>query len=82
MAAATECGGAVAARVRDFAYNVPMSSLNNACDVKGVADALRTALDMPLAERRERWQTLIEGVRRNDVAKWRDSFLERLYAVR
>ena len=37
---------------------------------------------MPLAERRERWQTLIEGARRNDVAKWRDSFLERLYAVR
>ena len=54
----------------------------NPYDVKGVADALQSALNMPLAERRERWQTLIEGVRRDDVAKWRDSFLERLYAVR
>ena len=37
---------------------------------------------MPLAERKERWRTLVEGVRRDDVTAWRESFLERLYAVR
>ena len=54
----------------------------NPYDVRGVADALQTALNMPLAERKERWTTLIDGVRRDDVGKWRDSFLERLYSVR
>ena len=54
----------------------------NPYDIQGVADALQTALNMPLAERKARWRTLIEGVRRNDVAAWRESFLDRLYAVR
>ena len=54
----------------------------NPYDVQGVADALQTALNMSLTERKARWTTLIEGVRRDDVAAWRESFLERLYAVR
>ena len=54
----------------------------NPYDVQGVADALQRALNMPLAERKERWRTLVEGVRRDDVTAWRESFLERLYAVR
>ena len=54
----------------------------NPYDIQGVADALQTALNMPRAERKARWKTLIEGVRRDDVASWRDAFLERLYAVR
>ena len=54
----------------------------NPYDVQGVADALQRALDMSLAERKERWRTLVEGVRRDDVTAWRESFLERLYAVR
>ena len=54
----------------------------NPYDVQGVADALQTALNLPLAERKARWRTLIEGVRRDDVMAWRESFLERLYAVR
>ena len=54
----------------------------NPYDVQGVADALQTALNMPLAERKERWRTLVEGVRRDDVTAWRESFLERLYAIR
>ena len=53
----------------------------NPYDVQGVADALQTALNMPLAERKARWGKLIEGVRRDDVTAWRESFLERLYAA-
>ncbi len=54
----------------------------NPYDVQDVADALQRALNMRLAERKERWRTLVEGVRRDDVTAWRESFLERLYAVR
>ena len=54
----------------------------NPRDLEGVADALQSAFNMPLAEHRERWQTPIEGVRHDDVAKSRDSVLERRYAVR
>ena len=50
--------------------------------VQGVADALRTALDMPPAERKAWWRKLVEGVLRDDVTAWRESFLERLYAMR
>ena len=51
-------------------------------DTQGVADALRTALNMPLAERKARWKKLVEGVRRDDVTAWHESILERLYAAR
>ena len=54
----------------------------NPYDTQGVADALQTALNMPLAERKARWKKLVEGVRRDDVTAWRESFLERLYAAR
>ena len=54
----------------------------NPYDIQGVADALQSALNMPLAERKARWTTLNEGVRRDDVSKWRDAFLQVLYAVR
>ena len=54
----------------------------NPYDTQGVADALQTALNMPLAERKARWKKLVEGVRRDDVTAWRESFLERLYAGR
>ena len=50
----------------------------NPYDVQGVADALHSALGMPLAEREERWRTLMEGVRRNNVTVWRESFVAHL----
>lgn len=50
----------------------------NPYDIKGVADALQTALNMSLQERRERWSTLIKDVRENDVAAWSRSFLDEL----
>ena len=50
----------------------------NPYDVQGVADALHSALGMPRAERKERWRTLVEGVRRNSVTVWRESFVAHL----
>lgn len=43
-----------------------------------VADAMRRALNMPLEERRRRWRALMDGVERDDVMAWRDSFVASL----
>jgi trehalose 6-phosphate synthase len=47
-----------------------------------VAEAIRKALAMPLDERKARWRSLIENVRRDDVTAWRDSFVSTLNAER
>jgi trehalose 6-phosphate synthase len=46
-----------------------------------VADAIRRGLDMPLAERKRRWENLMSLVSRGDVDTWRDSFVTALRAV-
>ena len=75
-------GVLVLSRFAGAARHADGALIVNPYDIQGVADALQTALNMSLAERKARWRTLIEGVRRNDVAAWRESFLDRLYAIR
>jgi len=43
-----------------------------------VADAIARALNMPLQERKARWQELFEGVRTQDVSWWRETFVRAL----
>ena len=43
-----------------------------------ISDRIHDALNMPLAERRSRWEKLADGVRRQDVHWWRKSFLDAL----
>jgi trehalose 6-phosphate synthase len=50
----------------------------NPSDREHVAEALRQALAMPLAERVRRWEVLMDGVQTGDVAAWRDAFVARL----
>jgi trehalose 6-phosphate synthase len=45
-----------------------------------VADSIRRALQMPLSERRSRWEQLMDQVTVNDVTRWRDAFVARLSA--
>ena len=52
----------------------------NPYDLDGVADALATARTMPLAERRERWHTMMELLRRRDITYWRRRYLAALEA--
>jgi trehalose 6-phosphate synthase len=47
-----------------------------------LADAIGAAIAMPRAERLRRWQGLMEGVVRDDVGAWRDSFLAALQDAR
>lgn len=50
----------------------------NPHDPHGLAQAIRTALDMPIAERRKRHAALFERLAENDVSKWSATFLNRL----
>jgi trehalose 6-phosphate synthase len=52
----------------------------NPYDVTGVAEALQTALWMPLPERRERYEAMMSVIRRNDIHAWIEHFLEALQA--
>ena len=45
-----------------------------------VAEAIRQGLNMPLKQRKARWEALMENVETNDVSRWRDSFVETLRA--
>jgi trehalose 6-phosphate synthase len=47
-----------------------------------MADALHRALSMKLDERIRRWESLIEGVRSDDITSWRDSFVHALQGAR
>ena len=46
----------------------------NPFDIDGVAEAIREALLMPLDERVDRWQAMMQVLRRKDIAHWRESF--------
>ncbi|HEX5418520.1 MAG TPA: trehalose-6-phosphate synthase [Gammaproteobacteria bacterium] len=55
--------------------------LVNPYDKEGVADGLQEAIDMPLAERRERHRAMFEVVQKNDIHSWSRRFLETLIAA-
>jgi trehalose 6-phosphate synthase len=55
--------------------------LVNPYDTRGIANAIHRAFTMPLAERRERHQSLLAALCRNDIHSWYGRFLERLTAV-
>ena len=54
----------------------------NPHDIAEVAEKLRQALNMPLEERKERWQALNETVRKVSARRWAADFLEALEASR
>jgi len=53
--------------------------LVNPYDIEGVADALKQALDMPLAERKERMARLKKRIRNQDVFWWADRYLAAVF---
>ena len=56
--------------------------LVNPYDRRGVANGLNTANEMPLAERRERYEAMVATLRQNDVHAWSRRFTEALHAKR
>jgi trehalose 6-phosphate synthase len=54
----------------------------NPYSIEETADAIKVALEMTLAERRERHGALLAGIQKHDAAAWSQSFLEYLKRVR
>jgi len=52
--------------------------LVNPYDTRGMAHAIQQAFNMPLAERRDRHQAMIEVLRRNSIGAWHSSFVSTL----
>jgi len=46
-----------------------------------VAEAIRRGLNMPLKERKKRWEALMDHVQTGNVARWRDDFVAALTAT-
>ena len=55
--------------------------LVNPYDLDGVADAISTAVRMPLPERRERWRAMFDLLGKHDITAWRHGFLDALAAA-
>ncbi|WP_045727030.1 alpha,alpha-trehalose-phosphate synthase (UDP-forming) [Xanthomonas sp. GPE 39] len=52
--------------------------LVNPHDLDGVADAIATAASLPKAQRIERWQAMMDHLRKHDISAWRQSYLQEL----
>ena len=55
--------------------------LVNPYDLDGVADAIATAAEMPMDERRERWTSMMTRLRTHDITAWRRTYIEALKAA-
>jgi trehalose 6-phosphate synthase len=71
-------GVLVLSRFAGAACELPEALLVNPHDVEEVADAIATAWDMRLSERRERWRSMMTTLRQHDVTAWRRGFLDAL----
>ena len=52
--------------------------LVNPYDTDGVAAAIARAMSMPIEERRERWQPMMDRLREYDITRWRQDYLAAL----
>ena len=64
------------------AQELPEAVIVNPFDVEGMAEAIWRALEMPLFERRERWEAMMRVLERNDITAWREGFIGALSRCR
>jgi trehalose 6-phosphate synthase len=53
----------------------------NPYDTRGMAHAIQQAFNMPLAERRERHQAMLDVLRRNSIVHWHTTFVDTLESL-
>jgi trehalose 6-phosphate synthase len=53
----------------------------NPYDARGMAHAIQQAFNMPIGERRERHQAMIEVLRKNSITAWHTTFVDTLESV-
>ncbi len=62
------------------AHELVEAIIVNPYDREGMAEAIWQGLEMPLDERKERWNAMMATLRRNDADAWRRRFLDALAA--
>jgi len=73
-------GVLVLSRFAGAADELAEAIIINPLDPVDIVESLQAALTMPLPERRRRWQAMFEHVRRNDIHRWRSSYIDALAA--
>lgn len=68
---AEDPGVLVLSQFAGAARQMKESVIVNPHDLDGTAEAIKMALDMPLSERKERWNALFDGICREDINWWR-----------
>lgn len=71
-------GVLVLSRFAGAARELDAALIVNPFDFDGVADAIAQGLEMPLDERKERWQTMMKVLKENTLNDWCCSFLKAL----
>lgn len=79
---AEDPGVLVLSRFAGAAEVLDAAMIVNPYNIEAVADTLQRAVHMPVDERRARWHSLCDTVRRNDAAAWRESYLSALTSAR
>jgi trehalose 6-phosphate synthase len=74
-------GVLVLSRFAGAAEQMGEALLVNPFSREELSDAIKRALTMPLAERRRKWECLMQVVRDTDVGVWRNDFVATLRAV-
>jgi trehalose 6-phosphate synthase len=74
-------GVLILSRFAGAAQQMTDALLVNPYHTDDIADALKTALAMPLAERKARWSKLVAGVREETVQRWTADFTRDLAAT-
>ncbi|MGH8026065.1 MAG: alpha,alpha-trehalose-phosphate synthase (UDP-forming) [Pseudoxanthomonas sp.] len=74
-------GVLILSRFAGAAEELEQALLVNPHDVEEMAEAIGTAAAMPLSERKERWNAMMESLRSNTVDRWARRFLAALRAA-
>ena len=75
-------GALVLSTMAGAAKELTDALLINPYDIDSVAESIHKALTMPLGERKERHQGMIEVLRKNDITAWRTRFVDALIETR
>ncbi len=75
---AEDPGVLVLSQMAGAARQLDSALLVNPHDLTGMAQAIEAALAMPLTERRQRWTSAMDTLRRHSLDQWRQDFLARL----
>ncbi|WP_380874480.1 alpha,alpha-trehalose-phosphate synthase (UDP-forming) [Sphingomonas sp. DBB INV C78] len=73
-------GVLILSRFAGAAEQMKDALLVNPHSAEEISDSIRQALAMPLAERKQRWKALMQGVQDQDVMWWRRRFTAALFA--